>query len=196
MVQSMGFDPLECQISLRNQCLFDGTENHHCALRLPKNPVNSPSTTAKSRGHRLDRRTDRNADPARLRWQTKAQVQQQVEQHNLRVSPACPRNARRNLRPITLTVCARRNQLRLLEPESYLYTQGRWSLLDFPVELPQFEIRESGRVFEVFLQGGHVSYKLAEQGETPNLNLIELDIDDTVLVRWLDRGAPSRCQSR
>lgn len=57
----------------------------------------------------------------------------------------------------------------------------------FAVELPQFEIREAGRVFEVFLQGGHVSYKLAEQGETPNLNLIELDIDDTVLVRWLDR---------
>jgi type III restriction enzyme len=55
------------------------------------------------------------------------------------------------------------------------------------VELPSFEIRQSERVFEVFLQGGHVSYKLAEERDTPNLNLIELDIDATVLVRWLDR---------
>lgn len=192
MVQSMGFDPLELPQHLQhgNQySLFDGTENP--SLRPAIAEESSEFTLNNGEQLAVTGLIDEPTATLILQGFTgkqKAEVQQQVEQHNLRVkAQLAPAMRGEIFAPLPLLCVREENQLRLLEPESYLYTKGGWSLLDFPVELPQFEIRESGRVFEVFLQGGHVSYKLAEQGETPNLNLIELDIDDTVLVRWLDR---------
>lgn len=191
MVQGMGFDPLEIPQHLQhgNQySLFDGNPDQP---KLAVAEERSEFTLGNGETFTATGLIDAPTEKLILQGFTgkqKVEVQQQVEQHNLRVrARLAPAERGETFVPLPLLCVREANQLHLLEPESFLYTQGGWSLLDFPLELPQFAIRESGRTFEVFLQGGHVSYKLAEQGDTPNLNLIELDIDQTVLVRWLDR---------
>ena len=191
MVQSMGFDPLEIPQHLQhgNQySLFDdNAEPAKPAIAEERSEFTLSSGEPLAVSGLIDDHTEKLILQG-FTGKQKVEVQQQVAQHNLRVKARlAPAERGETFAPLPLLCVREANQLHLLEPESFLYTKGGWSLLDFPVELPQFEIRETGRTFEVFLQGGHVSYKLAEQGDTPNLNLIELDIDETVLVRWLDR---------
>ncbi|MBU0656776.1 MAG: DEAD/DEAH box helicase family protein [Gammaproteobacteria bacterium] len=191
MVQGMGFDPLEIPQHLQhgNQYgLFDGdVEQPKPAVAEERGEFTLSNGDTFTACGLIDEPTEKLILQG-LSGKQKAEVQQQVEQHNLRAKARLAPAERGEMFASLPLLCVREeNQLHLLEPESFLYTKGGWSLLDFPLELPQFDIRESGRTFEVFLQGGHVSYKLAEQNDTPNLNLIELDIDETVLVRWLDR---------
>ncbi len=78
-------------------------------------------------------------------------------------------------------------ELGLLEPESYLYLDGGWSLLDFKAELPGFSLRETDKTFEVDMDGKQVTYRLAEERETYNLNAVEGGFTESDLIGWLDQ---------
>jgi type III restriction enzyme len=82
---------------------------------------------------------------------------------------------------------AKQGELELIEPESFLFLNGDWSPLDFPIELPGFSIKQSDTTFEVDVEGKKVSYQVAEEKEVYNLDLVQMDVTENDLVRWLDR---------
>jgi type III restriction enzyme len=128
MVQSMGFDPLEMPQHLQhgNQfSLFDGNENkpipaiaeecgeftlHTGEPLAVTGLIDEPTATLILQG---------------FTGKQKVEVQQQVEQHNLRVKARLAPAMRGEVFASLPLLCVREaNQLHLLEPESYLYTQG------------------------------------------------------------------------
>ena len=82
---------------------------------------------------------------------------------------------------------SQQGELELVEPESFLFLNGDWSPLDFPIELSGFSIKQTDTTFEVDIEGKKVSYHIAEEKEIYNLDLVEMDVTENDLVRWLDR---------
>jgi type III restriction enzyme len=117
----------------------------------------------------------------------KKQLAAQVESHNLRIEVNKAPSMRGELfAALPQLCCVQEDWLELLEPESFLYLQGDWSLQDFPAELPQFSLKETAKNFEVDIEGEKVFYKNAGETEVYNLDLVESDITETDLIRWLD----------
>lgn len=84
-------------------------------------------------------------------------------------------------------LCSVQNDLlELLEPDSFFYMSGNWSLQDYPAELPQFALSETAKNFEVDIEGKKIFYKVAGQSEVYNLDWVDSGITETHLVRWLD----------
>ncbi|MEX8519051.1 MAG: DEAD/DEAH box helicase [Leptothrix sp. (in: b-proteobacteria)] len=63
---------------------------------------------------------------------------------------------------------------------------GQFDLFAEPVSLAGFHLRESGRTYEIDVDDGQVSYKVAEP-EQLGLNAVPAHADENDLVRWLDR---------
>ncbi len=63
---------------------------------------------------------------------------------------------------------------------------GQFDLFAEPVSLAGFSLRESGRAYEIDVDEGHVTYKLAEP-EQLGLNDVPAHADENDLVRTLDR---------
>lgn len=123
-----------------------------------------------------------------FKGQEKKAVLAQIEQHNARVQVVkAPSELGVPFAKLPQLCVASQGELELLEPESYLYLDGQWSLLDFPIELPQFAIKQTDTTFEVDIEGKQVSFRVAEERETYNLNNVEAGFTEQDLIRWLDR---------
>lgn len=68
---------------------------------------------------------------------------------------------------------------------------GQFDLFTEPVRLDGFHLRESGRSYEIDIDGGQVTYKVAEP-EQLGLNAVPAHADESDLVRWLDRECRQR----
>lgn len=68
---------------------------------------------------------------------------------------------------------------------------GQFDLFAEPVRLDGFHLRESGKSYEIDLDGGQVTYKVAEP-EQLGLNSVPSHADENDLVRWLDRECRQR----
>lgn len=123
----------------------------------------------------------------------KRAVEAQIEQHNARVD-ACMSPSQRGIpfAPLPRLCSAEQGVLELLEPESFLFLNGDWSPLNFPVELPNFSLKKSDTTFEVDVEGKKVTYHVAEEKETYNLDLVDTEVTENDLARWLDRQLRSR----
>jgi type III restriction enzyme len=112
----------------------------------------------------------------------------QIEQHNARVEATLSPSERGiPFAPLPHLCAGQQGELELLEPESFLFLNGDWSPLEFAVELPNFSLKQSDTTFEVDMEGQKITYHIAEEREVYNLDLVETEITENDLVRWLDR---------
>ena len=63
---------------------------------------------------------------------------------------------------------------------------GHFDLFAEAVSLAGFQLRETGRTYEIDVEGGTVTYKVSEP-EQLGLNAVPAHADETDLVHWLDR---------
>ena len=118
----------------------------------------------------------------------KKQIEAQVEFHNLQVQVnKAPAMRGEPFAPLPQLCYVQDDLLELLEPESFLYMPDNWSLQDYPAELAQFTLSETGKNFEVNIDGQKVFYKAAGESEVYNLDWVDSGITETDLVRWLDK---------
>ncbi len=123
-----------------------------------------------------------------FRGKQKKDIQGQIEQHNARVDVAqSPSQRGIPFSPLPQLCFAQQDELELIEPESFLFLKGDWSPLDFPIELPNFSIKQTDTTFEVDVDGKKVSYHIADEKEVYNLDLVEMEVTENDLIRWLDR---------
>ncbi len=122
-----------------------------------------------------------------LKGKEKKYVAAVIEQHNLRLTSAKSPAARGTIfAPIPQLCLMIQDELELLEKGSYL-NLFEWSLLDYPIELSQFQLKESATTFEVNIEDKKVAYQIAEERVVYNLNLVDSGVSENNLVRWLDR---------
>lgn len=118
----------------------------------------------------------------------KKDVKAQIEHHNLRIEANKTPSQRNAAFAALPQLClARQGALDLVEPQSFLFEDGGWSLLDYKAELPQFSLRETDATFEVDIDGKKIIYKVAEQRETYDLNLVDGGFTEADLTGWLDQ---------
>ncbi|WP_411725374.1 hypothetical protein [Methyloglobulus sp.] len=118
----------------------------------------------------------------------KKQIESQVEFHNLQIQVnKAPAMRGEPFSPLPQLCYVQDDLLELLEPESFLYRSDNWSLHDYPAELAQFALSETGKNFEVDIDGKKVFYKAAGETGVYNLDWVDSGITETDLVRWLDK---------
>lgn len=123
-----------------------------------------------------------------LKGKPKKETKEQIIQHNERIHSAkSPSDRGMAFSQLPQLCISDQGELDLLEPESFLYIKGDWSPLDFQLELPGFSIRHTEHTFEVDIEGKKVNYKIAEESEVYNLDLVDSDVKESDFVRWLDR---------
>ena len=112
----------------------------------------------------------------------------QIEQHNARIEATLSPSERGILfAPLPRLCAGQQGELALVEPETFLFLNGDWSPLNFAIELPNFSLKQSDTTFEVDMEGQKVTFHVAEEKEVYNLDLVETEITENDLVRWLDR---------
>ena len=118
----------------------------------------------------------------------KRNIEAQIDQHNQRIDATKSPSVRSVPFAALPQLCMiQQGELELLEPESYLYLDGSWSLLNFKAELPGFALRETDTTFEVDVDGKSVSYRVADEKASYDLNLVDGGFTDADLVGWLDQ---------
>ena len=116
----------------------------------------------------------------------KKAIQTQITRHNIQVHAVEAPANRGELFGSLPQLCAMiQGSLELLEPETFLHL-NHWRLLDFPVELPNFTIKETSNTFTVDMDGQKVNYKLAGQNKL-DLNKAGIQYSEVDIVRWLDQ---------
>lgn len=207
----MGFEAMEIPAHLRHgghDDLFGQgdaitlTEEPPLTLDLPSKPNFKPehepllgnlSITKTDSGFRLEVKGkldealhDEILKP--LKGSEKKEVQGQIEQHNARIEAALSPSERGvKFTPLPRLCAGGQGELALLEPETFLFLNGDWSPLDFVVELPNFSLKQNDTTFEVDIEGQKITYHVADEKEIYNLDLVDTDITENDLVRWLDR---------
>lgn len=119
----------------------------------------------------------------------KTQVATQIQQHNLR-KQASQSHSQQGIpfAPLPQLCLREQGELALLEPESFLYVNGAFSLLDFPAELPQFQIVETETTFAVDIDGNKVKYaKISEEKGAYQLNEVDGGFTENGLINELER---------
>jgi type III restriction enzyme len=123
---------------------------------------------------------------ADIKGTEKREQQARIDQHNARHEASQSPSQRRVLFRALPQLCYReQGQLALLEPESFRYLNGDWSLLDYPVELPGFAIKETETTFEVDMEGERISYHVAEESARYDLNRVASEFTETDIIGWL-----------
>ncbi len=118
----------------------------------------------------------------------KKAVQAQIEQHNARVQAyQSPSEKGELFSPLPGLCYSEQGELTLVEPETFLFAKGDWSPLDFTIELPNFTLKQTDTTYEIDMNGKKVGYRIAEEQANYNLNLVDTDITEQDLVRFLDR---------
>ena len=118
----------------------------------------------------------------------KKHIASQVDFHNAQIAVNKAPSMRGELfAALPQLCCVQDDLLELLEPNSFLYSAEDWCLQDYAAVLPQFELKETAKNFEVDIEGVKVVYKNAGETEVYNLDWVESGITETDLVRSLDR---------
>lgn len=125
---------------------------------------------------------------AKVDKEKKKEHKQRIAQHNNRIEVfRSPSLRGESFRPLPQLCYYEQGRLNLLEPESFRFVCGEWSLLDYPVELPGFVLRETDTTFEVDIEGKKVSFHVAEEMATYNLNTVKTGHMENDLVVWLKK---------
>jgi len=204
----MGFEEMEIPASLqhgRNLALFEGEspetnqEEPPLVLQLSSPPASLPASSnveaheSEDGGYRVEARGYVSEDAAsallaQLKGKEKKQVATQIQQHNARIEAGrAPALHGETFAPLPCLALAEQGELTLAEPEAFLYINGAWSLLDYPAELPGFDLHETETTFEVDIDGKRLSYRNIGEQQAEQLNLIDIGLTETDMVRWLDR---------
>lgn len=122
------------------------------------------------------------------RGREKTSLQAAISNHNLRVQARLSPSMRGETFKSLPRLCLReQGELELLESNSFLYLSGDWSLLDFPVELPNLSFSETTQTFAVDVEENKVVQRIAQQRSTYDLNEVDGHFSEQDLVRWLER---------
>jgi type III restriction enzyme len=117
----------------------------------------------------------------------KQQLSAQIEQHNLRVAVArAPSQSGKSFAPLPQLCCKQGELWELLDTDAFLHWRGEWSLLDFPAELPNFNLVQTAHTFEVDMDGKKLTYRLADQNQAYNLDWVEGGHTENDLLFWLE----------
>lgn len=118
----------------------------------------------------------------------KQEINAKIENHNLKIEVArSPSERGETFKPLPLLCCYKQNSLwELLDKETFLYWRGDWSLLDFPAELPHFNLIQTERTYEVDIDGKKLSYQQTSQNQAYNLDLIDGGYTENEVVLWLE----------
>lgn len=118
----------------------------------------------------------------------KKTIQTQIEQHNERVQAyQSPSEKGETFAPLPGLCYSEQGELALVEPETFLFLKGDWSPLDFSIELANFSLKQTDTTYEIDMDGKKVSYRITEDREAYNLDLVDTDVTEHDLVRFLDR---------
>ena len=125
---------------------------------------------------------------ADLKGKEKKEHKASIEQHNARhTANQSPSQQGTPFAVLPQLCLMEQGELALLEPEIFRYLKGEWSLLDYPVELPGFAVKETETTFEVDMEGEKVKYHIAEESDVYDLNKVATDLTETDMVGWLAR---------
>jgi type III restriction enzyme len=117
----------------------------------------------------------------------KQQLSEQIERHNLRVIVARAPSQRGEVFAKLPQLCCKQGDLwELLDADTFLHWRGDWSLLDFPAELPNFNLVQTAHTFEVDIDNQKVSYRLADQNQAYNLDWVQSSYTENDLLFWLE----------
>ncbi|PPK66263.1 type III restriction enzyme [Methylobacter tundripaludum] len=117
----------------------------------------------------------------------KQQLSAQIEHHNLRVAVArAPSQSGKSFASLPQLCCKQGELWELLDTDAFLHWRGEWSLLDFPAELPNFNLVQTAHTFEVDMDGKKLSYRLADQNQAYNLDWVESGYTENDLLFWLE----------
>ncbi len=204
----MGFEPMEAAAAIRDGAnqddIFGGqavkTQEKTLVIELPSYPelAHDAACTITETANGMYKIEIVGTVPEQVTTQllktvsgvAKKHLAAQVESHNLRIEANKAPAMRGEVFAALPQLCyVQDNLLELLEPESFLYLSGNWSLQNYPAELPQFALKKTANNFEVDFDedSKKVFYKNAGETETENLDWVESGITENDLVRWLDR---------
>ena len=117
----------------------------------------------------------------------KQQLSAQIEHHNLRVAVArAPSQSGKFFAPLPQLCCKQGELWELLDTDAFLHWRGEWSLLDFPAELPNFNLVQTAHTFEVDMDGKKLTYRLADQNQAYNLDWVDGGHTENDLLFWLE----------
>lgn len=205
---NMGFEEMEIPASLqhgKSLSLFGGDlpttpqEEPPLVLQLSAPPAAIPaggeveahesedgSYRVEAKGYVSDETAT--ALTASLKGKEKKEAEEQIRQHNARIEAnRAPAQQGVAFAALPQLVLAEQGELALMEPEAFLYINGAWSLLDYKVELPNYNLHETETTFEVDIEGKRLSYRNVGEQQAEQLNLIDIGLTETDMVRWLDR---------
>lgn len=118
---------------------------------------------------------------------TRDRLNKDIKIHNIRIeemrSPAEKGEVFGHLPMLCANI---QGELELVEPETLL-DAGQWSLLDYPAKLPGFHMEETSRMWEIDIDGSKVTYGVADEQASYDLNDSFVDVSENDLIRWLDR---------
>lgn len=118
----------------------------------------------------------------------KKTLQNHISNHNLRVAASLSPSMRGEVFQALPRLCIyQHGELELLENNSFLYLSGEWSLLDFPIELPNLSFNETSQTFAVDVEENKVVHKIAQARASYDLNRVEGNFTEQDLIRWLER---------
>jgi len=208
----MGFEALEAAANItrgyQNQDqndLFDGQDNvllrtePTLRFELETNPVLTPDISANVTITPTNHNTFSIEIKGEVSPETKTQLLKSVtgsqkqeldkacEHHNLRVIVArAPSQCGQAFKPLP-QLCLKQGELwELLDSDAFLYSLGEWSLLDYPAELPNFNLVQTAHTFEVDMDGKKLSYRLADQNQAYNLDWVSSNVSENDLLFWLE----------
>ena len=117
----------------------------------------------------------------------KQELERACEYHNLRIIVArAPSQRGQTFKPLP-QLCLKQGELwELLDSDAFLYSLGEWSLLDYPAELPNFNLVQTAHTFEVDIDGKKLSYRLADQNQAYNLDWVPSNVSENDLLFWLE----------
>ena len=117
----------------------------------------------------------------------KQQLERACEYHNLRVVVArAPSQSGKSFAPLPQLCCKQDELWELLDTDAFLHWRSEWSLLDYPAELPNFNLVQTAHTFEVDMDGKKLTYRLADQNQAYHLDWVEGGYTENDLLLWLE----------
>lgn len=118
----------------------------------------------------------------------KQEINAKIENHNLKIEVARSPSERGEVFKPLPQLCYKQNSLwELLDKETFLYWRGEWSLLDFPAELPNFNLKQTERTYEIDIEGRKLSYQITKENDAHNLDMVDGGYTENEVVFWLEK---------
>lgn len=201
----MGFEALEAAQNLVQQTVFDN--DNPKALFQKSEPILRYETEVKpeiTQANIVVTPTENNTFHVEVKGEVTPEIQIQllktvtgkakqeinakIENHNLKVAVARSPSERGETFKALPLLCYKQNSLwELLDKETFLYWRGEWSLLDFPAELPNFNLKQTERTYEIDIEGRKLSYQITKENDAHNLDMVDGGYTENEVVFWLEK---------